>query len=144
MKIYINTGSWAEFRKDAAPVRHQVFVIGQSIPLELEWDELDELSLHAVAYDEAGQAVGTARLLPDNHIGRMAVLEPLRGLGIGSRLLQAMMNAAEQRGAQEVMLNAQVAVMPFYWQHGFIEEGEIFDDAGIPHQRMRHRIARRD
>lgn len=122
-------------------MRLEVFVVGQKIPVELEWDEMDELSLHAVAYEEAGRAVGTARLLPDFHIGRMAVLEQARGKGIGSRLLQAMMEAARQRGATEVVLNAQVEAIPFYHRHGFVEEGEVFDDAGIPHKSMRHRFA---
>ena len=142
MKIYIETGTWARLGSDAAKVRHQVFIIGQSIPQELEWDDMDAGSLHAVAYDEAARAVGTARLLPDNNIGRMAVLEAVRGLGIGGRLLQAMMKAAAARGAQEVMLNAQLAATPFYRRHGFVEEGEVFDDAGIPHRRMRHRLMR--
>lgn len=140
IKITVKTGSWALLRQDAQAVRYQVFVLGQHIPVELEWDEMDALSLHVVAYDECGHAVGTARLLPDHHIGRMAVVEQARGRGIGSRLLRAMMEAARQRGASEVLLNAQVSAMPFYRKHGFLEEGEIFYDAGIPHKSMRHRF----
>lgn len=138
MATVIKTGDWTTLGKDAQQVRHQVFVIGQNIPVELEWDEMDAVSLHAVAYDEAGHAVGTARLLPDQHIGRMAVLEPIRRQGIGGMLLQTMMQAARERGAHEVVLNAQVAAMPFYRRHGFVEEGEEFLDAGIPHKFMRH------
>ncbi len=140
MKIRIETGDWETLKQAAQAVRYQVFVIGQNIPVELEWDEMDALSLHAIACDETGRAVGTARLLPDFHIGRMAVLESERGRGIGGRLLQTMMEAARQRGAAEVVLNAQVDAMPFYCRHGFVEEGEVFDDAGIPHRRMRHRF----
>lgn len=128
-------------REHASAIRHEVFIAEQNIPVELEWDEWDVQSLHAVAFDEAGLAVGTARLLPDNHIGRMAVLKEKRGKGIGGRLLQSAMEVARQRGASEVVLNAQLAAVPFYRRHGFMEEGEIFDDAGIPHQFMRHRFA---
>jgi predicted GNAT family N-acyltransferase len=138
MDVMIKTGDWATLSKDAQAVRYQVFVIGQNIPVELEWDEMDVLSLHAVAYDEGGQAIGTARLLPNRHIGRMAVLEEMRGRGIGGLLLQTMMEAARAHGAHEVVLNAQVAVIPFYRRHGFAEEGDEFDDAGIPHKLMRH------
>ena len=141
MKIRIETGDWETLKQAAQAVRYQVFVIGQNIPVELEWDEMDALSLHAIACDETGRAVGTARLLPDFHIGRMAVLESERGRGIGGRLLQAMMEAARQRGAAEVVLNAQVDAMPFYRRHGFVEEGDVFDDAGIPHRRMRYRFS---
>lgn len=140
MKIRLQTGSWESLRADAQAIRYQVFVLGQNIPVELEWDEMDALSVHAVAYDEYGHPVGTARLLPDHHIGRMAVVEQARGQGIGSRLLRAMMEAARQRGATEVRLNAQVSAMPFYRKHGFAEEGHVFDDAGIPHQGMRHHL----
>lgn len=137
----IDIDDWQALKHAAQAVRHEVFVIGQHIPVELEWDDMDARSLHAVAVDETGRAVGTARLLPDFHIGRMAVLESERGKGIGSRLLQTMMEVARQRGAPEVMLNAQVDAMPFYRRHGFMEEGEVFDDAGIPHRLMRHRFA---
>lgn len=133
-------GSWSELQKDAQAVRQLVFIAEQNIPPELEWDEMDEQSLHVVAYDETGLAVGTARLLPDDHIGRMAVVKARRGEGIGSSLLQAVMQAARQRGTPEVALNAQLTAMPFYKRHGFTEEGEVFDDAGIPHKHMRHRF----
>jgi predicted GNAT family N-acyltransferase len=138
MEVTISTGDWATLGRDAQTVRYEVFVVGQNIPVELEWDEMDAVSLHAVAYDETGRAIGTARLLPDHHIGRMAVLEAVRGQGIGGLLLHAMMDASRERGAHEVMLNAQVAAMPFYRRHGFVEEGDEFDDAGIPHKLMRH------
>lgn len=143
MEVTIRTGDWSTLGRDAQGVRYEVFVVGQNIPVELEWDEMDASSLHAVAYDETGQAVGTARLLSDHHIGRMAVREQARGRGIGGLLLQAVMEAARKRGAREVVLNAQVAAMPFYRRHGFVEEGEEFDDAGIPHKCMRHALATR-
>lgn len=138
MEVTIRTGDWATLGEDARIVRYAVFVVGQNIPVELEWDEMDASSLHAVAYDGTGRAIGTARLLPDHHIGRMAVLEQARRRGIGGLLLQAMLEAARQRGAREVVLNAQVAAMPFYRRHGFAEEGEEFLDAGIPHKCMRY------
>lgn len=138
MKNVIRTGDWKTLGEHARAVRYQVFIIGQNIPVELEWDEMDAVSLHAVAYDESGHAIGTARLLPDHHIGRMAVLAAMRGQGVGGMLLQTMMAAARERGAPEVVLNAQVTAMPFYRRHGFVEEGNEFDDAGIPHKLMRH------
>lgn len=140
MKVHIKLGSWKELGLAARKVRHQVFVIEQNIPVDMERDDMDEPSLHAVAFDEAGEAVGTARLLPDFHIGRMAVLERMRGQGLGSCLLQTMMQVARERGAVEVVVNAQVDVMPLYRRHGFVEEGAEFDDAGIPHRCMRHRF----
>ena len=34
------------------------------------------------------------------------------------------------------VLDAQVPVIPFYERLGFVAEGPVFDDAGIPHRRM--------
>jgi predicted GNAT family N-acyltransferase len=81
--------------------------------------------------------LGTGRLLPDGHIGRMAVLRQARGAGVGSALLRALMQAARARGDREVMLSAQTHALPFYERFGFVAEGEAYDDAGIPHRVMR-------
>ena len=59
MNIRITLGDWQRQRQNAQAVRTQVFVVEQKIPLELEWDEMDALSLHALAWNESGQAIGT-------------------------------------------------------------------------------------
>lgn len=137
MNIRIALGSWATLQPVAQAIRYEVFVVKQNIPADLEWDEMDALCLHAVAYDEQGQAIGTGRLLPDGHIGRMAVKKTARGAGAGGAILQTLMDAAQQRGDAMAMLNAQSQVEPFYARHGFTREGEEFFEAGIAHIRMR-------
>lgn len=139
----IETGPWEALREDAKAIRYQVFVVEQKVPLELEWDEMDPQSLHAVARDAAGRAVGTGRLLPDGHIGRMAVLPEYRDCGIGGAILRALMEKARARGDREVMLNAQMQAQGFYAAHGFSVTGEQFMEAGIPHVCMRHVFASR-
>jgi predicted GNAT family N-acyltransferase len=98
-------------------------------------DEFDSRSLHALAVQD-GEVVGTARLLPDAHVGRMAVLKAWRGRGVGSRLLKALIQAAQARGEQRIALSAQVHALPFYRAHGFQAEGPVYEEAGIPHQAM--------
>ena len=49
----------------------------QDMPEDIERDEFDAVSRHAIARDAAGAVVATGRLLPDGHIGRMAVAAPL-------------------------------------------------------------------
>jgi predicted GNAT family N-acyltransferase len=134
----IRIGDWASLGQAAGAVRHEVFVIGQNIPLELEWDEMDARSLHAVAEDGSGQAIGTGRLLPDGHIGRMAVRAAVRGQGIGGAILDALMARAKARGDSCVVLHAQLHALPFYRRHGFLPEGDEFMEAGILHIQMRH------
>jgi predicted GNAT family N-acyltransferase len=136
----IRLGDWQHLAAEAVPVRMEVFVTEQRVPVELEVDEWDESSLHAIACDADGVVVGTGRLLPDGHIGRLAVLRRKRGSGVGTRILLALMEAARERGHRDVVLSAQLHAVPFYRRHGFAEEGEPFDDAGIEHISMRRAL----
>lgn len=138
MSYHLQLGSWDDLKSAAQAVRYEVFVVEQKVPLALEWDEMDALCLHAVMLDQEDAAVATGRLLPDGHIGRMAVRKALRGKGLGAMILQALMREAELRGDRAVLLNAQTHAAPFYARHGFVREGEEFIEAGIPHIRMRH------
>lgn len=111
----------------------------QGVPVELEWDEYDAPSLHVLA-EADGDPIGTGRLLPDDQIGRMAVLPNWRGRGVGSAILVALIELAAARGSTVVCLNAQTRAQAFYLRHGFVAEGEEFPDAGIPHIRMRRKL----
>ncbi len=137
MTFQIRLGNWEMQREAAQEVRTEVFIIEQNIPIALEWDEMDAVSVHAIAYDAAGQIIGTGRLLPDGHIGRMAVKQALRGRGVGSAILGALMQAARLRGDDGVVLNAQIQAEAFYARFGFVREGQEFPDAGIAHIQMR-------
>ena len=108
----------------------------QGVPLELEWDQMDAQCDHALAYSDDGAAVGTGRLLPDGHIGRMAVLKEWRGKGVGALLLQALVDQARTRGHAAARLNAQIHAAGFYRRYGFEDEGPEFMEAGIPHVAM--------
>src|SRR5258708_26993203 len=89
--------AWDEALALARPVREQVFVEEQRVPRELELDEWDESCEHAVACDSRGEAIGTARLLPDGTIRRMAVLGEWRRPGVGTALLEALLERAPHR-----------------------------------------------
>ena len=92
--IEVRLGAWIDLRDEAAPIRYAVFVDEQKVPAEIELDDWDALSLHALALDAQGRVLGTGRLLPDGHIGRMAVLQSARGQGVGTALLRALLQAA--------------------------------------------------
>ena len=138
--LQVRTGSWAELGADAGRIRTEVFVQEQRIPAELEWDEDDATAVHAVAYNRLGQAVATGRLLPAERgiskIGRMAVHQVLRGCGVGEQVLRALAEAAERRGDRVLKLHAQRTAKDFYARLGFLQEGEPFEEAGIPHLTM--------
>jgi len=130
---------WPAAQKEAKRIRFIVFVEEQGVPADLEMDENDAESLHALAYAD-GQAIGTGRLLPDGHIGRMAVLKQWRGRGAGKAMLRRLVDAARRRGHREVALSAQVHALEFYRAEGFEPQGAVYEEAGIPHQAMRLRL----
>jgi predicted GNAT family N-acyltransferase len=128
-------------RDAAMRIRFEVFVDEQGVPAELEADEFDEAALHLLAANSIdGQPVGTARVLDKGggvaKIGRVAVRKEYRGKGVGEALMRRAMEAARARGMTTAILDAQLPVIPFYERLGFVAEGPIFDDAGIPHRRM--------
>ena len=98
---------------------------------------MDASSWHALAFAGDGTPVATGRLLPDGHIGRMAVLKAARGTGIGARVLDVLMAKAAELGYRELVLNAQTHAESFYARVGFERVGEEFEEAGIPHIEMR-------
>ena len=135
-EIEIHTGNWAELGARASEIRRQVFIDEQRVPQEEEWDGRDDACLHFLA-QRGDTALGTARLLPDGHIGRVAVLQEARGLGVGVALMQAAIAAAQRQGHSAVELTAQTHALAFYERLGFTAFGDIFLDAGIPHRSMR-------
>lgn len=138
MTIWVSLGDWETQRSGAQPLRLEVFVLEQHVPLDLEWDEMDAVSVHALACTGDGSVVGTGRLLPDGHLGRMAVRRDMRRRGVGSAILLALMGTARRRGDRSVVLSAQIGAAPFYERFGFLREGSEFIEAGIPHVQMRH------
>ncbi|HEX5313418.1 MAG TPA: GNAT family N-acetyltransferase [Gammaproteobacteria bacterium] len=131
----IRLADWSDDLPALRDIRTRVFIEEQQVPLALEWDELDGQCVHALAVAGA-EPVGTGRLTPDGHIGRMAVLREWRGRGVGAALLDILMHAARARGDHVCRLHAQTHALGFYSRYGFLPEGEIFMEAGIPHQTM--------
>jgi predicted GNAT family N-acyltransferase len=134
--VHVTQGDWQALGQIAAELRRRVFIDEQQVPEEEEWDGQDPACLHFIAFD-AGQPVGTARLLPDGHIGRVAVLPQARGRGIGLALMREAIETARLKGHTEALLAAQVHALPFYERLGFQTYGQEFLDAGIPHRNMR-------
>ena len=136
----VRTGTWDALGREAQAIRTAVFVQEQQIPAEMEWDAADANCLHAVAFNRFGMALGTGRLLEHApgvaKIGRMAVLQPMRGAAVGRAVLEALVTAARDRGERELLLHAQASAVGFYARAGFAVRGEPFTEAGIPHLEM--------
>lgn len=133
----LREGPWAQIADGAGPLRRRVFVDEQGVPPELEWDAHDLASVHFLIENAAtGEAVATARLLPDGHVGRMAVDRRHRRQGLGRILMEAIRERALTDGHPRLVLAAQTHAIPFYEALGFTAYGDEFEDAGLPHRMM--------
>ncbi len=137
IQFNIQKVTWQTHAVQLKAVREQVFIVEQHVPVDLEWDGLDEAAQHLLAHNDAGEAIGCARLIGDGSIGRMAVLKPSRGLGVGTALLNAAIAQYQQQGVQVITLSAQMHAIHFYEKSGFEVCSEPYLDAGILHVDMR-------
>ena len=135
--FHVKQTSWEEHKKDLIRIRTLVFINEQLVPPELEWYGYDQDCWHVLAQTDDGEAIATARMLYDGHIGRMAVLPEFRNHGVGSALLQELFAIAKWQGLNQVFLHAQTRAVAFYKKHGFTITSDEFMDAGIPHVTMR-------
>ncbi|MDN5558872.1 MAG: GNAT family N-acetyltransferase [Ruaniaceae bacterium] len=146
---YRSAASGADMER-ARAIRFEVFVGEQHVPIEEEIDAFDDAptTLHSLAQVD-GSCVGTGRVLLDSpghvHIGRLAVLKAMRGLGIGVGLMNHLENCAlevhgESGAAMRritIVLSAQEYAMDFYRKLGYAPvTGQRYLDAGIWHQDM--------
>ena len=129
--------------KAAFAVRFRVFVDEQRVPAEEEVDEhdrTDAAARHAIVLDDGGEPIGAGRYyrIEGNtaQVGRMAVLAPHRGRGVGRLLLDALVADARARGLTRVALNAQDHAVAFYAKAGFTPFGDTLLECDILHQPM--------
>lgn len=121
--------------KDVAEIRRTVFIDEQDVPEDLEWDDEDQSAIHILAYMD-DKPVATARLLKSGRIGRMAVLKQYRQQGIGTAILEYLLDLALEQQCDKISLSSQVHAKQFYERMGFKVTSEIYQDAGIPHLDM--------
>jgi predicted GNAT family N-acyltransferase len=137
-------------REACFTVRKEVFVGEQGVPEDIEYDAYDAVAVHVLAVREDGVPLGTGRLLHGEaaagktggdvtvgSLGRLAVTQAARGLGVGAALVRAVEDAARARGLVAVDLHAQTHALGFYERLGYVAYGPEFPDAGIPHRAMR-------
>ena len=126
--------------QQAFEVRRQVFVREQDISEDLVFDGYDREALHMVVKD-GERVIGSARVqfLADNQakLERMAILKRYRRKGIGREMLLFLDTVWQDKQVQQVIIHAQLEVVPFYKLCGFDELGLPFWEAGIKHIEMR-------
>lgn len=126
---------YSAYTDDIRSIRTEVFIVEQSVPVELEHDERDETALHVLVFAE-GSAVATGRMLEDGHIGRIAVLRSQRGKGVGNIVMKALLQQAKEMKLNKVWLSSQCHARQFYDNLGFVCVSEKYQEAGIDHIKM--------
>lgn len=139
----ITQTNWQTHREYLRHIRDVVFIQEQQVPIADEWDDKDETAIHFLVRNTEGNAIGCARLLIEEnvlHIGRVAILHEYREQGIGRHLMQFVMAwCARHHPRFKIYLHAQTTRIAFYEHLGFVPQGDVFMDAGIPHIEMWHK-----
>ena len=123
---------------DARKIRTEVFVCEQGF--REEFDALDEIAVHIVAYKGAA-AAGVCRIFrlnssadcKDYVLGRLAVSKEFRGQKIGSEILNRAELAVKDLGGKTLRLHSQTRASGFYRANGYTAFGEEDEDEGCPH-----------
>lgn len=120
-------------------IRKAVFCDEQGVSPALEFDGKDDGCRHYLVRGDDGD-IGTARVRPLGDgvvkIERVAVLITQRNAGVGLLLMKRALSDARMDGFGTAVLNAQVRSGEFYRRLGFLQTGDEFEEAGIPHIRM--------
>ena len=122
-------------------LRSEVFVVEQQC-IYLDMDGKDAKALHVLGYQSEKLAACTRLFAPGDYfeqasIGRVAVREEFRGLGLGREIMKASLEAVKSNfGLAGICLSAQSYLRRFYEELGFRTEGTEYLEDGIPHIRM--------
>ena len=127
--------SYADQQDAIRLVRMTVFSEEQGVDPAIDFDGLDDEAFHVLCRDN-GNPVGTGRMLDDGHIGRVAVLSEYRSRGVGTKIMQLLIDTARANNYRRIYLHAQVGAVPFYDKLGFFACGKNFEEAGILHTPM--------
>ncbi len=139
-EFYIKQVAWSTHEHALRLIREQVFIDEQQVPVALEWDAYDADAVHLLAWNQQQEAIACARLLDNGSIGRMAVLKPWRGAGIGHALITEAIAYYRQQQYQLITLSAQQHAIPFYEKAGFLVCSKPYLDANILHVDMQLNI----
>ncbi|WP_433830162.1 GNAT family N-acetyltransferase [Flavobacterium anhuiense] len=126
---------------DMLRLRCDVFVVEQNCPY-LDLDNKDQKGFHLLYFVD-NELAGVTRLLPagvsynEISIGRVVIARTHRGLGLGKKLMEASIAGCKEKfGKAPIKISAQYHLSKFYQSLGFMEQGEVYDEDGIPHIQM--------
>lgn len=110
-------------------IRHEVFVLEQDISPELDGDDKDSISQHAIVYLDC-KPVGCARLTISQDravLSRVAILHAYRGVKLADVLIKSLLSYAQRQQVRYIPVHAHHYLKNYYQKLGFefIRESEI-------------------
>ena len=136
MSYHIDMVEWHSRKHILQQIRERVFVYELNIPKDVEFDTLDSNALHVLVTDQTQAPIATGRLCNGGLIGRIAVLPEHRNRSVYKSLLIYIVNLAQQQGYESVSINCILNEVERFKRNGFVQQGIVFMEAGIPRQRM--------
>jgi predicted GNAT family N-acyltransferase len=120
-------------------------ILRAPLGLELTDAELaDDIGRQHFCATFDGAVIGTVSLKKLDgetlQLRQMAVADNRRRERIGARLLARVEDWARFEGYRLIVLHARLGAEGFYTKHGYLAEGEPFDENTIPHIRMTKRL----
>lgn len=137
MNYHVDRVNWYQTQKQLKKIRERVFVYEFHMPMEVEFDGLDSHSEHVIISDEQHEPVGTGRLCPDGLISRIALLQAHRNRSAYSSLLNYLVHLAKEKGLHDIYVNCVLQEVPSFVENGFLKQGCVFMEAGIPRQKLK-------
>ena len=117
-------------------LRGDVFVVEQGVSEENDVDGRDPECVHVLGRDAQGDLVAAARMLMVDSpilVSRVVVREDARGRGVGTALMRTIETYV---GSCRAEMSAQAHLEAWYTRHGWVREGEVYDEVGIPHLKL--------
>ncbi len=133
--------SWQLSSNEILAIRYKVFIIEQHFDDNILCDLQDTDCYHLVVRNSEGLVIASGRLSPQGRIGRIAVLLPYRGVGIGSKLLSELVQIGHSHKLRNISLNAEIDNMHFYDGQKFSASGPVYMKQGVPHQMLTRKLA---
>ena len=133
--ISIIETNWSKHSDEIKHIRNTVFVQEQCVPKNIEMDGKDVDCNHFLICKK-NEPIGTARLQSNGKIERVSILKPERKKGLGTKLMEFIINSAKKKELEKIYLHSQMDSIDFYKSLGFKGKGGMFEEAGINHVLM--------
>ncbi|AFL83046.1 putative acyltransferase [Belliella baltica DSM 15883] len=141
MSITVEKAKTKEQLELVFKIRREVFVLEQGVDPSDESDEFEESSNQFLALLNESPAGAARWRVTKNGIKleRFAVLNGIRGQGVGQALVKAVLEdiaKIEENKGKLIYLHSQLPAISLYLKFGFEKIGEMFEECNIKHYQM--------